>query len=322
VTALDINVVVLQILLPLALLGGFAARPLQHALGYWLQLTATSSTLIALCLVVPWLVPPWWVSRAYLAALGLAFLGHALRRRIPRRPAVPRGARGWAPVVLLALLAMATGLLDLGAIAGRRTPDGDRVDLAFPLGAGTYLVATGGAHEIVNGHFLTLDPKTERQRAYRGQSYGVDLVEIDRFGLRASGWRPQDPAAYRIFGRPVLAPCAGPVLIAEDGMRDMPVPERDPTRLEGNHVFLDCGGVGVLLAHLQQGSVRVRAGDQVTRGDLLGRVGNSGQTGEPHLHVHAQRLAGDDAPFSGEPLFLTFEGRFPVRNDRLRIAGP
>ena len=115
------------------------------------------------------------------------------------------------------------------------------VDLAFPLGSGTYLVAGGGASESVNGHFLTLNPKTDRQRAYRRQSYGADFIKIDKWGLGASGSRPSGPAAYAIFGEPVLATCDGQVLRAHDGLPDMQVPETDTSLLEGNHVVLKCG---------------------------------------------------------------------------------
>jgi len=44
----------------------------------------------------------------------------------------------------------------------------------------------------------------------------------------------------------------------------------------------------VVLAHLRRGSVRVHSGQRVRAGQLLGRVGNSGNSSEPHLHVHAQ----------------------------------
>jgi hypothetical protein len=49
----------------------------------------------------------------------------------------------------------------------------------FPLGPGRYLVANGGGHALVNAHMRTLEPDP-RYRAWRGQSYGVDLVQVDR----------------------------------------------------------------------------------------------------------------------------------------------
>ena len=59
--------------------------------------------------------------------------------------------------------------------------------------------------------------------------------------------------------------------------------------MEGNYVILDIGGgLYVLYGHLKQGSLRVRVGDQVHRGQVIGQVGDSGNSGEPHLHIQVQ----------------------------------
>jgi hypothetical protein len=218
-------------------------------------------------------------------------------------------------------LGLWSGWLAAEALRGRSLPLGTQViNLALPLGPGTFLVASGGATRAVNDHFITLEPETDRQRAYRGQSYGVDLVKLGPAGFRASGWRPSDPTAYAIFGEPVFSPCSGEVLAASGDKPDMPVPETDTSRLEGNHVVIDCGEYAVLLAHLRKGSLRVSEGDVVAEGQKLGEVGNSGQSTEPHLHVHVQRLPQAGPILSGEPLHLTFDGRFPVRNARLKVT--
>jgi murein DD-endopeptidase MepM/ murein hydrolase activator NlpD len=78
----------------------------------------------------------------------------------------------------------------------------------------------------------------------------------------------------------------------------------------------------VLLAHLRSGSVNVSSGERVAVGDFLAEMGNSGNSSEPHLHVHAQRGLPEEAAFAGEPLALTIDGAFPVRNDRLRVKEP
>ncbi|MER9882371.1 M23 family metallopeptidase [Mesorhizobium sp. M0118] len=76
----------------------------------------------------------------------------------------------------------------------------------------------------------------------------------------------------------------------------------------GNHVIVDCGDFHVEIAHLQRGSVRVAAGAPVSSGDQVGKVGNSGNTAEPHLHVHAL----DPEKNDGVP--MSFNGRVPARN--------
>ena len=101
----------------------------------------------------------------------------------------------------------------------------------------------------------------------------------------------------------------------------MRVPEIDRDQLAGNHVMLRCVDpnidADVLLGHLRPGSVKVRAGARVAVGDWMGSVGNSGNTGEPHLHVHAQRAGPVGAPLGGDPLPVLVGGRFPLRGDRI-----
>jgi hypothetical protein len=82
-------------------------------------------------------------------------------------------------------------------------------DLAFPLCGGDYLILNGGNDLRINAHLKTLDESVPGFRAYRGQSYGVDIIQTDRFGLRSSGLAPSDPTAYQIYGEPVFAPCTG-----------------------------------------------------------------------------------------------------------------
>ncbi|MCY7304867.1 MAG: M23 family metallopeptidase [Rhodoferax sp.] len=142
-------------------------------------------------------------------------------------------------------------------------------------------------------------------------------MALDRIGLRARGMQPADPRAYFIYGARVLAPCAAEVVIAVDGLPDMRVPEVDRDHLAGNHLLLRCLQADVLLGHLQAGSVRVRVGSRVAVGEWLGLIGNSGNTGEPHLHIHAQGPGPTEAPLGGEPLAILFNGRFPVRGDQI-----
>lgn len=315
----DLSVFIFQLALPVGMLAWLALAPAQNSLSYLAQTGTVAFYLLALCLVPIWLVPPWWTSRVYVIALVVIVVSQLIRGQIPTRPRLPQSRSAWATTIVLALCIASLAAVNSRAISGRAVPE-DIVDLPFPLGPGTYLVASGGSTKIVNGHFLTLEPQTDRQRAYRGQSYAVDLIKLGGFGLRARGWRPRDPSVYEIFGEPVLAPCSGEVLSTMNGKPDMPVPETDTSLLEGNHVFIDCGGFGVLVAHFRQGSLRVAIGDIVEAGDILGEAGNSGQSGEPHLHVHAQRIPAKGPLLSGDPIFVTLNGQFLVRNDRVEIA--
>lgn len=307
----------LQLALPLLLIAWMGLVPPRASIAFWLQVVATAAALWAAAWLGIWLVPPWWAPYAFGVALAAA-AGLGLRRRVPFASAIPSTWGAWVCAGLFLVLGIASAYGLTVASRSRTAPPPAAVDLAFPLEPGRYLVVNGGSGFSTNVHLYTLDAIEPRFRAWRGQSYGVDIVRLDALGLRAKGLQPTDPHAYRIYGSRVLAPCAGRVTAAVDGLPDMPVPEVDRDHLAGNHVMLRCAQADVLLGHLSPGSVQVREAATVAIGDWLGSVGNSGNTGEPHLHVHAQRPGPIGAPLGGDPLPILFDGRFPVRGDRIR----
>lgn len=139
------------------------------------------------------------------------------------------------------------------------------------------------------------------------------MVELDALGLRAHGIYPTVLERYVIFGRTVHSPCDGTVTTMVDGLPDQVPPAMDRNNPAGNHLVIACQDVNVLLAHLHAGSIVVRSGDRVTRGQPLGRVGNSGNTSEPHLHIHAVRAGSGDG-LTGDGVPILFDGTFAVRN--------
>jgi hypothetical protein len=142
-----------------------------------------------------------------------------------------------------------------------------------------------------------------------GSSYAIDLVPVDEHRRSAPRtWRglvtTEPPEIFVGFGRPVLAPAAGTVVLAHDGEPDHEarrsqialVPyalgqsrraQQGAAGLAGNHVVIaiGTGGPFVLLAHLQRGSLQVQPGQLVGLGVAVGRCGNSGNSTEPHLHL-------------------------------------
>lgn len=189
----------------------------------------------------------------------------------------------------------------------------DPVDFTFPLEETDWYVAHGGSEPAMNHH---------HHADLRAQNYALDIVGLNGFGARAIGLLPTSLKAYAIFGRDVVAPCGGEVTSVESDLQDLIPPNTDRTNLAGNHVVIRCGEVGVVLAHLQQGSVSVRPGDEAVAGQRIAKVGNSGNTTEPHLHIHA--IASDSADLSkisepiiatGEPIPMLFDGAFLTRND-------
>src|SRR4029453_18025411 len=105
------------------------------------------------------------------------------------------------------------------------------------------------------------------------------------------------------YGVTVYAPCAGSVTGVETALTDKSVQgRRDQQRPAGNYVLIRCDqtDVDVLMAHLQAGSVRVTKGDSVVPERGVGAVGHSGNSTEPHLHIHAKRGGRPDTGLEGD----------------------
>lgn len=303
----------LQVALPLALLAWLVFAPLSFRIGFAVQVLVTALTLLALHLAGLWLMPPWWTPWAYWALFILAMLR---AWRLPDETK-PSKTWGWAATALLACLGAYAAWIATQAVRGRQLPPGPLVELQFPLEDGRYYVANGGTTTAVSSHVGTFARSTPRQRAYYGQSHAVDIVGVDRLGFQTAGFNPSAPTEYRIFGKRVLAPCDGRVVTAVDGKPDMQVPIMDPANMAGNHVLLRCGRADILLAHFRRGSVRVGERDPIKGGQVLGEVGNSGNSSVPHLHIHAQLPGTASAPLSGAPLPMRIAGKYLVRGDRL-----
>ena len=310
---------ILQALIPLVLIAWILVAPQRSVIGFWTQAVATGLGLIAMSLAGVLLFPPWWTP----GALGLLLIAIVLtvQRRRPLATFKPRGISAWIVTVGFAAFALFSASQTRLAYAASQIPSGSFINLASPLGPGHYLIINGGTTMVLNAHADALDQSIPAHKAFYGTAYGVDLVAIDRWGLRATGVMPTDPQRYRIFRTAVVAPCSGTAMAAVDGLPDKRVPDQDERHLAGNHVILRCDGVDILLAHFSRGSVRVRPGQEVAVGIVLALVGNSGATGEPHLHIHAQKPGTQEAPFSGNPIPIKIAGRFLVRNTRLEVRG-
>lgn len=265
---------------------------------------------VGLYLAVIWKMAGWQNVSVHLrwVWLGLyVFAGSRVALQLPEVRWWEAGAGGAWRVAGSGALAVLFGA-SLWAMSQGREATGEPVNLQFPLRGGSFYVASGGSVPWVNPHMKVLG--VEKYRDYVGQGYAIDVVELNDWGNRAAGLFPSELDAYEIYGTPVYAPCAGEVVQMEENLPDQPPPATSETK-EGNHVFLSCGDFRVLLAHLKQGSVTVEAGQRVAAGQKLGQIGNSGSSGEPHLHLHAQRPAAEGEFFlSGEPLPMLINGRF------------
>lgn len=143
--------------------------------------------------------------------------------------------------------------------------------------------------------------------------FAVDWIRVDDRGRTGVGTPDLLPEFYG-YGADVLAVDDGVVAAARDGVaepeRASAAPRVSAAEAAGNFVALDVGGGRyAFYEHLRPG-LRVKVGDRVRRGQVIGRVGFTGQTTTPHLHFHVA-----DAPSP-----LGAEGR-PYRLERYDVLG-
>jgi hypothetical protein len=154
---------------------------------------------------------------------------------------------------------------------------------------------------IIGGHSLI------------SRRYAIDWMQLEN-GASFSG-DARDKRSYYAYGKPVLAVADATVVVAKDGLPDN-VPGHNTPEHEGFHpavaLMMDNHGGNTIVLdlrsgqfanyfHLQPGSLRVKAGDRVRRGQVLALIGNSGDAREPHLHFEItdspKLLAGEGLPY-------------------------
>lgn len=200
------------------------------------------------------------------------------------------------------------------------------VELAYPF-TGRWLVQNSPANKV----------PSHGTRLF-ATSYAIDFVPVDERGRSAPiGWRAltrtEPPETFVGFGRPVLSPIAGSVVVAHNdvddhdsyrGLASISYALTQARRvgegwrsLAGNHVVVEASpGVLVALCHLKRDSLQVQVGQRVAVGDPIGGCGNSGNSTEPHLHLQAFNARD---PEYAQALPITFCGGLP--QNRQVISG-
>jgi len=196
---------------------------------------------------------------------------------------------------------VASGATAEGAVIGTRHTQ--LQVLGPPVEAANWIADDGPGNEPDNHHRRGI-------HVFDGQPviserYAIDWEQVQN-GASFSG-DPKDRNSYFAYGKPVLAVADARVIRVQDEL-----PENTPGHgdafhpaapitldtLGGNMVVLDIGqGEYAYYLHLQPGSVRVKIGDRVRRGQVLARIGASGDAREPHLHFE---VTTSPKPFFGE----------------------
>ncbi|HEY2381880.1 MAG TPA: M23 family metallopeptidase [Terriglobia bacterium] len=169
---------------------------------------------------------------------------------------------------------------------------------------GTWYVAA--EHSYLDAH-----------KRFLAEAYAYDFLQIGANG-KSYQRDGKSNADYYAYGRKVLAAQDGTiVMVRSDVAENVPGETTNLTTPSGNVVIIDHGNNQFgYYAHLKPFTIAVKKGAHVKAGDVLGEVGNSGDSPEPHLHFHVMNNAdaaqGDGIPAVFENWKTQAYGRFPV----------
>lgn len=153
-----------------------------------------------------------------------------------------------------------------------------KTSLILPF-KGTWIVCNGGRDASKNNH------RDADGNGPKDQMFAYDFTREHK----GEGKNLED---YSAFGSEVIAPADGIISQVINGSMDVPIGQSDIYVVPGNSVVIDHGnGEWSMLAHFKFNSIKVKIGDKVKRGDLLGLCGNTGNTSEPHIHYQLQNNA-------------------------------
>lgn len=170
--------------------------------------------------------------------------------------------------------------------SGTAAVQGTMVSVDAPVHGGSWFVGNGFSNDADHRRFLTVSGQV-----FIPQRFGGDFLKLGEGGNNATSERPLRNESFYAFGEPVYAVADGEIVRVRRDLADneagSPPGPMAWDDLPGNHAVLKLDeNVFALYAHLQGPSVGVQMGQRVARGDLIGRIGNSGNTSAPHLHFH------------------------------------
>ncbi len=281
----------------------FLKKPVSM-LGLWLGTAFSIATMAFLFLWGQWPLVGSYYARYLPAALAAAMFVLALLRTRTKLPLWPPRIFGSVVVVVLGCSAGFVICFVVLAFAGRWHPERG-IDLQFPLKGGNYFISSGGSSRTINNHMRDFP---------NAQEFAIDIHKLGVLGGASSNIFSSSNEYHHIFGEPVYSPCAGTV---RESKKD--VPDNAGTSMDvdaedgsGNHLSIVCDNAVVSLMHLQHGSVLLEQGERVEAGQEVGKVGNSGFSQEPHLHLQAA-VRNDAGRLVGIP--MRFGDRSLARND-------
>jgi hypothetical protein len=191
------------------------------------------------------------------------------------------------------------------------------LEIAFPLKNGKYLITDGGNSKIsrmMNYHYYS--SLHRKKKTNNSMIFATDIVKVSESKKR---FLPKRNEEYPIFAENVYSPMNGTVVKIENDIDDNePFAGKYPYNT-GNTVVIKSGNFYFLLGHLKKGSIKVSIGDAVEFDEMIGRIGNSGYSERPHLHVQLMESESENY-WLGQGICIQYKGRNLYKNRVIKIS--
>jgi hypothetical protein len=252
-------------------------------------------------------IAAWYLLQIIPPALGLLILITIAIYALIKR----RFSRLWIGTLVVSILSLLPAILLVKPITYPASLETTTPSATVRLPADVPLrVAWGGDSIETNYHAAAPD-----------QRWAYDLF-VDPYLTGSSNLEE-----YGCYGVPVVAPASGLVTNAHDGEPDETagIPSNNTLAPTGNHVVIQLEtGTYLVIAHLKHGSVAAKTGETVEEGQVIGECGNSGNTSEPHIHIHHQRQDPTKFPVNfaeGLPLYFRDHDGAPMPVGGIQVEG-
>jgi hypothetical protein len=305
-------IAILHLIIPLVLILWTWEKSYTSTMAWAIQVLVLVSYTVFVFLMGSWAFASFYLRYAILVlAIASALWSLMYVKGLPLL--VKPNFSGWIGYGAGIVISAALAYLIVGAVRSHfydETP----LNLSFPFKGGVYAVFEGG-----NGRFSALMNYHYGSSMHKGahtnlsMRYAVDITKLTPWGNDAEGFLPMHNERYAVFNQVVCSPCDGEVSDVDDKWPNETPWSGTPPYNVGNHVLITSKDFGVLMGHLENGSIMVKVGDAVKKGQPIAKTGNSGWTSQPHLHLQAMR-ASTGSFWSWEGMPISFDGRNPVKN--------
>lgn len=216
--------------------------------------------------------------------------------------------------VLVLVLSLILMYFNTGSVRASKKPK-DCINLSLPFKDGKYIITDGGdgmISPLLNYHNKAQIHKNGKSNT--SMRFATDISKLNKFGFTVKNVLTKENKDYEVFHEKVYCPCDATVVEIVNGIENnIPFSGMYPYNV-GNRVILKIDNYYIVMGHLEKDSIEVEVGNSVKSGQRLAKIGNSGLTPRPHLHMQVSKCE-DGQYWQGKSVPIFFNDLYyPIKN--------